>query len=423
MTQISNDCFAGVEDLMPLDEAISILEKRIAPVTGTRKVALVDAAAGILAEDIVSGIDVPPHDNSAVDGYAFRHADLSPEGKTEFEIVGQAAAGHPFDGGADWILPTGMSVRIFTGAVMPAGADTVVMQEDTQPSPSKGVTVASGLSQGANRRKAGEDITSGKTILHKGQRLGPQHLGLAASVGMDELMIYEPLKVAVFSTGDEIREPGQTLEKGAIYDSNRYTLAAMCRNLGAQVSDLGILPDDLPTIRTALGKAAEEHDLILTSGGVSVGEEDHVKAAVDALGSLHFWRLAIKPGRPVALGQIGTTPFAGLPGNPVAVMVTFFLIARPMILKLSGATDLRHKRFMVRAGFEHKKKPQRREFVRARLETADDGVPTAFRYESQGSGILSSMVNSNGLVDLAQDVTDVESGMMVNFLPFSEFGA
>jgi len=232
--------------------------------------------------------------------------------------------------------------------------------------------------------------------------------------------VHRRLRVALFSTGDELREPGGPLAPGAIYDSNRYTLAALLRVTGATVSDLGILPDREPAIRAALERAATDHDALVTSGGMSTGEEDHVKAAVEAAGSLHFWRLAIKPGRPVALGQVGRVPFIGLPGNPVAVMVTYLRIARPLLLRLGGATDTEPTLYRVRAGFGYRKKPDRREYVRAWLETDDDGAPVARRFPRDGAGILSSMVEADGLVELAEGLTTLEPGAPVDYLPFSE---
>jgi molybdopterin molybdotransferase len=243
---------------------------------------------------------------------------------------------------------------------------------------------------------------------------------LAASVGRARLTVYQPLRVAVFSTGDELCDPGRALPAGGIHDSNRYTLMALLQDLGCSVDDLGILPDRFETIRDALSDAARRHDLIVTSGGMSVGEEDHVKAAVETLGSLHFWRLAIKPGRPIGLGQVGAVPFVGLPGNPVAVMVTFMRIARPMILRLGGCHGIAPNVYQVRAGFSHKKKLGRREWVRARLVANGDSGLVAVKFPRQGAGILSSMVDADGLVELPEDMKQLEAGTIVDFLPFSE---
>ena len=417
MAQLSDDCFAFGGALTPLDDALALLEARISVVAEAETVALRTALGRILADDIRAGRSVPPHDNSAVDGYAVRFAELDPDGETRLPVIGRIAAGDPpvlADPGARG------AVRIFTGAVMPAGFDTVMMQEDCR-ADGDSVRIAPGIGQGANRRFAGEDVAQGAVVLGAGRRLRPQDLGLAASVGLADLPVRARLRAALFSTGNELREPGAA-DAGAVYDANRFALAGLLEQLGCAVTDLGILPDDLAAIAEALAAAGPAHDLVLTSGGVSVGEEDHVRAAVESLGRIHFWRLAIKPGRPVALGQIGRTPFVGLPGNPVAVMVTFLRFARPLIDRLSGATVHAPRPFPVRAGFDHRKKANRREWVRATLEPCADGW-TARKFARQGAGVLSSMTAASGLVELPEDATDIRAGMTVDFLPFSELGA
>ncbi|MGH7008794.1 MAG: molybdopterin molybdotransferase MoeA, partial [Stellaceae bacterium] len=325
-----------------------------------------------------------------------------------------AAAGHPL---GRTVAP-GECIRIFTGAQMPEGADTVLMQEDCRVADGK-ATLPAGIKRGANRRFAGEDVKRGATVLAAGRRLRPQEIGLTASLGLTALTVRRKLRVAIFSTGDEVREPGGDLPPGAIFDSNRYTLRALLEGLSCSVTDLGILPDSLDAVRDALGRAAEAHDLVMTSGGVSSGEEDHVKAAVEALGKLHFWRLAIKPGRPVAMGQIGRVPFIGLPGNPVAVMVTFLLLARPLVLLLSGAEDVPPRLFRVVSGFAYDKKGSRTEYLRARLKPGETGW-VAEKFPRDGAGILTSMVESDGLVEIPEGLSHVELGGTVDFLPFSE---
>ena len=418
MAQLSDDCFAFGGGLTPLDDALAMLEARISAVAEVETAALGAALGRVLAEDIRAGRSVPPHDNSAVDGYAVRFADLDPEAETCLPLIGRIAAGDSPD---PMQSEARGAVRIFTGAVMPAGFDTVMMQEDCREE-GNAVRIAPGIAQGANRRFAGEDIEAGSVILTAGQRLRPQDLGLAASVGLSCLPVRTRLRAALFSTGNELREPGASAPPGAIYDANRFALAGLLEQLGCAVTDLGILPDDRAAITEALAEAGAAHDLVLTSGGVSVGEEDHVRAAVESLGQIHFWRLAIKPGRPVALGQIGRTPFVGLPGNPVAVMVTFLRFARPLIDRLAGATVHVPRLFPVRAGFDHRKKANRREWVRATLEPCADGW-TARKFAQQGAGILSSMTAASGLVELPEDATDIRAGMTVDFLPFSELGA
>lgn len=420
MAQLSNDCFAFGGEMMAVDKALALLAERVGAVTGTERVGLAVALGRVLAEDVVAPFDVPPHDNSAVDGYAVFFDDLKPEGATVLPVTGRVAAGHALGRAGR----PGEAVRIFTGAPMPAGFDTVLMQEDctAEGQPGEGGTVAipAGIKRGANRRCAGEDMRKGATVLASGRRLRPEDVGLLASLGRVDVAVRRRLRVAVFSTGDEVREPGAVLDAGCIYDANRFALIAALRQLGCTVTDLGILPDRRDAIRDALGAAAETHDALVTSGGMSTGEEDHVKAAVEAQGALHFWRLAIKPGRPVALGTVKGAVFIGLPGNPVAVMVTFLRIARPILLRLMGAAEDTPALFPLRAGFTYKKKAGRREYVRATLARAADGVLTAVKHPRDGAGILSSMVEADGLVELPEEITRVEPGMVVDFLPFSE---
>ena len=410
-----SDCFAPSQAMIPLEEALARLDAHVSPVTGTETVKLVDALGRVLAETVPADRDVPPHDNSAVDGYALFFDDLNAEAETRLPVAGRIAAGHPLPG----TPRRGAAYRIFTGAPMPEGMDTVAMQEDCRED-GDFVILPAGLKRGANRRKRAEDVTAGTPVLEPGVRLRPQEIGLAASVGRSELRVRTRLRVAVFSTGDEIRDPDGDAPAGCIYDTNRFTVMGLAAELGFAVTDLGILPDRLDAIRDALDAAARTHDVLITSGGVSIGDEDHVKAAVEALGSLHFWRVAIKPGRPIALGSVGDAFFVGLPGNPVAAMVTFLRIARPVLLRLAGRTDTTPARFRVPAGFSHRKKTGRREWLRAWLETGPGGAPVAVKYPSDGSGILTSMVRASGLVELVEDQGPVSPGDPVDFLPFSE---
>jgi molybdopterin molybdotransferase len=415
MAQLSDDCFAFGGELMRAADALDTLRDRLIPVVGTETVALADAAGRILAEDVTAPRAVPPHDNAAVDGFAVYFDDLAAMEDTALPVTGRVAAGHPL-GRAQ---ARGEAVRIFTGAPMPEGPDTVLMQEDCALD-GENVTIPPGIKRGANRRKAGEDIEAGAVILRAGRRLRPQEVGLAASVGRTELTVYVRPRVALFSTGDEVRDTGAELPDGCIYDSNRYALAAALTRLGCEVDDLGILEDRFEAIRDALANAAESHDVILTSAGVSTGEEDHVRRAVSELGALHFWRLAIRPGRPIALGQVGRVPFIGLPGNPVAVMVTFMRFARPALLLMAGCTEVEPKIFRVRAAFSYSKKPTRREWLRAELFVDEDGQLAARKFPRDGAGILSSMVAADGLIELGEELTKLDAGSMVDFLPFSE---
>ena len=415
MAQLKDDCFAFDGQLMPLDDALTILTERLGPVTGTEDVPLRRGLDRILSDDVIAGRDVPPRDNSAVDGYAVFFDDLKADGETRLAVTGRLAAGHPLDRAAR----RGEALRIFTGAPMPEGPDTIFMEEDCQ---AEGdiVVLPPGLVRGANRRKAGEDIPLGTVVARAGQRLRPQEIGVAASVGRSRLRVYRRLKAAVFSTGDEVRDPDQDAPDGCIFDANRYTVMGLLEGLGCEITDLGILPDDLDAIQGALESAAAGHDLLITSGGVSAGEEDYVKAAVEAHGQIHFWRLAIKPGRPIALGQVDETAFVGLPGNPVAAMVTFMVIARPVALLLAGCTDVAATRFRVRAGFDYKKKQGRREWARVRIEINGKGEPVAMKYSAGGAGILTSMVEADGLVELPEDMSTLAEGATVDFLPFNE---
>lgn len=415
MAQLSDDCFAHGGRLMRTDEALTLLEDKLACVTESEQIPTPSALGRILREDVFAPANIPPHDNSAVDGYAIYFDDLNAEASTRLRIAGRQAAGQ---------VPVeppqrGEALRIFTGAVMPEGPDTVMMQEDCQLEDGW-VVIPPGIKRGANRRDAGEDVQSGSRVLANGHRLRAQDLGQAAAVGRQTLTVSRALRVALFSTGDELREPGQTLDAGAIHDSNRYTLGGLLRNLGCEVSDLGILHDEASAIQAALGSAADRHDVVITSGGVSVGEEDHVKQAIESLGQIHAWRLAIKPGRPIALGQIGRIPFVGLPGNPVAVMVTFLVIVRPMLLRLMGGRVTDPQRFPVRADFSYRKKKDRREWLRVNLQPAGDGGWKAVKFPRDGAGILSSLVESQGLAELPEDMTNVEPGTVLDYLPFSE---
>jgi len=398
MAQLSDDCFAFGGQLMSGAVALDLLCRKVVALPDAETVPLGAGLGRFLAAAIVAPRAVPPHDNSAVDGYAVFHADLRPDGETVLPIGGRAAAGHPLGRTAR----RGEAIRIFTGARMPDGPDTVMMQEDCVAADGQ-VRLRAGIKPGANRRRAGEDVAAGAVVIPAGRRLRAQELGLAASLGLAALTVYRRLRVAILSTGDELGEPG-----GALH------------GLGCRVTDLGIQPDRPAAIRDALAAAAAGHDLVISSGGMSTGEEDHVRAAVEAQGSLHFWRLAIKPGRPVALGQIGRVPFMGLPGNPVAVMVTFLTLARPLILRLAGASDLMPRAYRVRAGFDYRKKSERREYIRARLEADGTGGWIARKFPRDGAGILSSMVDSDGLVVLDEGLTRLDSGGEVDFLPFRE---
>lgn len=393
--------------LIRLDEAVAMMRSRLSAVTEVETVALTQALGRVLSADQVATLNVPAFDASAMDGWAVRAADL---GRGALAVGGRIAAGHPL---TEAVLPE-RAYRIFTGAPVPPGLDTVIMQEDAR---CDGDMVWLPQARaGANIRAAGEAVTVGDVTLAAGTLLRPQHVGVAATLGLARLPVRRRLRVAVFSTGDELREPGAVLPPGATFDANRASLRALLSQLGCEVSDLGILADRPEVVRQALAQAAPAHDLIVTSGGVSVGDEDHVKAAVQALGQLDFWRLALKPGKPLALGHIGDTVFLGLPGNPVAVMVAFLLVGREVVAALAGATLPPMRRYRLPAAFSLDKKAGRREFPRARL--TEDGTVELFRTDS--SGVLTSMTEADGLVDLPEDAVHIRPGDPVAFLPFSE---
>jgi molybdopterin molybdotransferase len=387
-------------------------------VTAVQDVETVDlrhADGRVLAAGIAAPLPLPPFSNSAVDGYAVRSADLSGDTEQTFPVAGRIQAG----ASAQAPIKPGHAVRIFTGAPMPEGADTVFMQEDVRLDEAGRVVLPSGLKAGANVRPAGEDIVAGTQALPAGQRLRPQDVALAAAFGLTEIEVRRRIRVAVFSTGNELVSPGAPRAAAQLFDSNRFMLMAMFSRLGCEVSDLGILRDDRASLARGLKQVAAAHDLILTTGGVSTGEEDHVKAAVESVGTLVLWRMAIKPGRPVAMGIIGGTPFIGLPGNPVASFVTFVHVVRPTVLALAGATQQHLIPMPVRAAFAYKKKTARREYVRVNLRRGENGVLEAVKFPREGAGLLSSLVDTDGLVELGEEITLVEPGQTVGFLGYA----
>jgi molybdopterin molybdotransferase len=414
MAQLSDDCFAFGGPMMSVDEAVGLIAARVTAVQDIETVALADADGRVLAHEIAAPLPLPPFTNSAVDGYAVASRDLPKNGEQAFAVTGRVQAG----ASANAPIEAGHATRIFTGAPMPQGADTVFMQEDVRLE-NGNVVLPAGLKPGANVRPAGEDIPLGLVALQAGQRLRPQHIALAAALGLTQLDVIRRLRVAVFSTGDELVSPGEERAAPQLFDSNRFMLMAMLRRLGCDVADLGILRDERTSLANSLRDVAGRHDLILTTGGVSTGEEDHVKAGVEAVGRLVLWRMAIKPGRPVAMGIISGTPLIGLPGNPVASFVTFVHVVRPTILALSGAMQEKPVPMPVRAAFTYKKKAGRREYVRATLRRAEDGALEAIKFPREGAGLLSSLVDTDGLVELGEQVRLVELGQTVGFLPYA----
>ena len=413
MAQLSDDCFAFGGPLLAIDEVERLINERVTPVAETEIVGLNDARGRVLAAGLIAPIDLPPFDNSAVDGYAVRHADLGKD-ETTLTIVDRLTAGRA----AAREIGRAQAIRIFTGAPMPAGADTVFMQEDVRVDAGS-VIVPPGLKRGANRRLAGEDVPKGSIALHAGRRLQPQDLSMAAALGLETLPLRRRLRVAIFSTGDEIVEPGAPLPVAGLYDANRALLHALLARLGVLVTDLGILRDDREQLSARLIHAAQGHDLVLTSGGVSTGEADYVKEVLGAVGSLVFWRVAIKPGRPVAMGVLRGAAFVGLPGNPVAVFVTFARVVRPLLLRLAGANPESLIALPVVSGFAYRKKKGQREYVRVSLTQRDDGAYVAMKHPQDGAGVLSSLTATDGLAELADDVTEIAPGQPIGFLPYA----
>jgi molybdopterin molybdotransferase len=407
---------------LPIAQAREFLDCLVPRVQEVQQVWLHDALGRVLARDVVSHINVPPLDNSAMDGYALRGAELLANASTSFTVCGTAFAGQPFEGE----VAAGQCLRIMTGAVMPAGCDTVVPQEFVQVADGRIALPAGVVRVGENRRLAGEDLARGEVALQAGRVITPADLGLLASLGQAEVEVFRPLRVAFFSTGNELRSVGETLDAGCVYDSNRYTLWAMLKCLGVQVLDLGVIPDEPVALAKAFRHAAENADAIITSGGVSVGEADHTKQVMAQLGNVLFWTVGMRPGRPMAIGRIpnaarvesGGAILFGLPGNPVAVMVTFYALVRDALLAMSGATAQPLPMMRVVAAQAIRKKPGRTEYQRGIISTGADGRQTVRITGAQGSGILRSMSEANGLIVLHHDQSAVVAGDLVDVMPF-----
>lgn len=402
---------------MSTAEAISRLRSAAEIVVESEKVGLFHASGRVLAQDLVSGRDIPGFDNAAVDGYAIKYADLASGEKDRIAVSSYIQAGQT----ENRPLKPGTSARIFTGAKIPEGADTVVMQEDVRIDEGF-VIFPDSVKAGINCRPRGEDVKQGQQLLPAGHKIRPQDIGMAAAIGYSEVEVYKPLKVGLFSTGDEILEPGEPLGQDSVYDVNRYMLNSLLTSMGCEVTDLGILKDDKTMVERALKDAAMTHQVLVTSGGASTGDADYIAEVMQQQGSISFWRLAIKPGRPLAFGTIGKTRFIGFPGNPVAVAVCFLRFAFPLLASLAGQIWPEPRYFEMTSAFDMKKKSDRREWVRARLIIDEEGRSRVDKHRKQGSGMLTSLVEGDGLVELADEVTEVRVGDRVRFMPFSQFG-
>jgi len=424
MAQLTDDCFAFSGPLLPIADMERLIVERVTPVAEVDEVPLSETLGRVVAADMAAAEDLPPFDNSAVDGFAVRHADLAAASDTRLIIAERVMAGHA----AAHPLAPREAIRIFTGAPMPVGADTVFMQEDCRVE-GNAVVVPPGLERGANSRFAGEDLRKGAIMLPAGKKLTAADLALAAAQGATRLPVRRRLRVAVFSTGDEVVEPGAPRPAAAIYDANRHLLRGLLDKFGAVVTDLGILRDDPAALQIAIASAAADHDLVITSGGVSTGEADHVRAAIERIGRLVFWRVAIKPGRPVAMGVVPGGPpghaaaFAGLPGNPAAVYVTFVRVVWPLLLRLAGAAPRQPIALPVRATFAYRKRKGRREYVRVTLRRAADGAVEAVKFPRDGAGVITSLTETDGLVELREEETQIAPGTIVGFLSYAALTA
>lgn len=401
---------------LTVDEARSLIESQAKPVSCINKVEIRSSLGRFLAEDIHSKINVPSHTNSAMDGYAINGDDIPAQANVKLSIVCTVLAGQPFNGK----IEPGQCARIMTGGMMPEGTDTVIMQEDVKRTDDI-ITIQSCHRKGQNVRQAGEDLAIGQVALHKGHKIMPAELGVLASLGLSEIKVHRRLRVAFFSTGDELRSIGETLGNGEIYDSNRYSLYGMLFRLGVDILDMGVIADRREDIESAFQTAAANADVVITSGGVSVGEADFVKETLDNMGEVKFWKIAMKPGRPLAFGKINNAFFFGLPGNPVAVMVTFYQFVQNALLIMAGAKVKPRLQLQLASSMAFKKAPGRTTFIRGIISNKKDGTITVRSTGQQGSGILNSMSQANCFIVLAHDDGPVNEGDIVTVEPFEGF--
>ncbi len=413
--QISQDsCTGHDKKLLSVDDARRHIHSLVEPVKEEEQLKLRDVLGRVLAQNITSPFDIPPFRNSAMDGYAVRSADLSKDRDTRLKIIGTSYAGTPLDGD----VGAGECAGIMTGAVLPDGADTVIMQEHVERNDTM-IRIGPGHCKGRNVRHPGEDLTAGAVVLQPGRRLMPADLGVIASLGIGEITVKRRPKVAIFSSGDELQAVGEPLGKGQIYDSNRYALWGMLTRLGVDVVDLGVVRDQRQAVEEALRRAAEDADAVITTGGVSVGEADFIKDALESLGDVDFWKIAVKPGKPLAFGTLSDAVFFGLPGNPVSVMATFYQFVQPALRAMAGETEVASLEIQAACTTDLKKRPGRTEFQRGLLVWTADGNLTVSTTGGQGSHILSSMVHGNCFIILNAECSGVTAGELVTVQPFA----
>jgi molybdopterin molybdotransferase len=413
--RLLDDCFLHDKDRLKHAEALKLIAERVSVVAEARSTKLAEAHGRVAAEDVVAPRDVPDFANAAVDGYAFAHASLGP-GETKLKVGLRIAAGDP----AGAVLGPQEAARIFTGAPMPGGSDSCVMQEDVRLE-GEWIAVPPGLKYGANCRRAGEDLKNGEIVVRRGDRLRPQEIAAIASTGRDKVDCFERLRVGLLSTGNELVRAGAELRQGQVYDSNHLMLRGLIAASGAEAVDFGIAPDDPTEVERLVAQVAEQCHAVVTTGGASRGDADHIVSTIMKMGVLHAWQLAVKPGRPLAMGQIGDKVFLGLPGNPVAVFVTYLLYVQPVLARLQGMTWLEPQRYAVAAGFTVEKKTGRREFWRGWIETGENGARVN-KFARDGSGLISGLREATGLIEVTEEVSKVREGDLVAFIPFTEFG-
>lgn len=413
MNLLKSNSDQSASALISAHEAKQRILEYVRPVQGREKINIRSALNRILDQDIISGINVPPCDNSAMDGYAVRSADVVNPGNTSLNMIGTAFAGKPFDGS----IGPGQCVRIMTGAKLPTGADTVIMQEDVR-TEGDAISLKNAYKPGENVRYTGEDMRVGQTVLTAGTRISPAELGLLASLGIPEVMVRRNLRIAFFSTGDELKSVGEVLKDGDIYDSNRYTLFGMLKRLGVDLLDMGVVRDRREDVRQVFLEASAIADAIITSGGVSVGEADYVKSTLDELGEMHFWRVAMKPGKPLAIGRLGNAFFFGLPGNPVSVMATYYQFVQPALKRMLGEKNNLELVISVPCMTRLSKQPGRLEFQRGVLSYDSDGQLVVHSTGGQGSHVLTSMSRANCFIILPAESAGVEEGSLVQVQPF-----